>query len=243
MGLQDRDYMHERQHRDPPFTPPEPGTASTWIAILLVVTTLFALYRGYDWLLERRGQKPRPTANAPFTVQLPKATRIIVQQQPTPLPASCVGHGCADAAEVPDVAASSRRMANPDRPRPTEPVPSQITLYHCKAYSGGTFWANAHCNQHKALVDRMVNVPGSLPFDQQVHLAESQRQSAMAQPTVHAVTNTVIKQPTHREECEALDAQVLHWDAMARQPQSGPTQDWIREQRKKARDRQFALRC
>lgn len=32
------------------------------------------------------------------------------------------------------------------------------TIYLCKAYSGGTFWAKAHCNQHSALIE----VAGSL---------------------------------------------------------------------------------
>jgi hypothetical protein len=30
---------------------------------------------------------------------------------------------------------------------------------------------------------------------------------------------------------------------MARQPQSGQMQDWITEQKRKARNRQFALKC
>jgi hypothetical protein len=44
-------------------------------------------------------------------------------------------------------------------------------------------------------------------------------------------------------ECRALDARVAQLDAMARAPQSAQTQDWLREQRRAARDRQFAIRC
>lgn len=44
-------------------------------------------------------------------------------------------------------------------------------------------------------------------------------------------------------ECKALDEHIKYLDALARQPQSGQMQDWIRDQRKKARDRQFAIRC
>jgi hypothetical protein len=45
------------------------------------------------------------------------------------------------------------------------------------------------------------------------------------------------------ELCARLDAQIAALDAEARQPLPGWRQDEIRELRKKARDRQFALRC
>jgi hypothetical protein len=44
-------------------------------------------------------------------------------------------------------------------------------------------------------------------------------------------------------ECKALDAQIQQYDSMARQPQSGQAQDRISAKRKKARDRQFQLKC
>jgi hypothetical protein len=43
--------------------------------------------------------------------------------------------------------------------------------------------------------------------------------------------------------CQSLDARVNELDAMARQPQTGGTQDWIRMERQKTRDEQFRLRC
>lgn len=117
------------------------------------------------------------------------------------------------------------------------------SLYLCKAYSGGTFWSSAHCNQHSALIESIVNVPSSLPFDQQVKLAEQQRQPTS---NTNTVTNTVITTstaPSKDEECKALDDQVKQFDAMARQPQSGQTQDWITAEKRKARDRQFKIGC
>lgn len=44
-------------------------------------------------------------------------------------------------------------------------------------------------------------------------------------------------------ECAQLNALIASSDAAARQPQSGFEQDRLRDQRKRARDRQFALRC
>jgi hypothetical protein len=96
------------------------------------------------------------------------------------------------------------------------------TIYMCKASNGGTFWSAADCGQHGAMTEQIVRVPENLSFDQQVKLAEQQRSQA---------------------ECTALDARVLSLDDLARQPQSAQTQDSIRDQRKMARDRQYALRC
>ena len=117
------------------------------------------------------------------------------------------------------------------------------SLYLCRSYGGGTFWAQAHCNQHGALIERIVSVPDTLPFDQQVKLAEQLRQPTTSTNTV---TNTVVTNsplPSQAAECKALDAQITQFDAMARQPQSGQMQDWITGEKRKARDRQFNIKC
>jgi hypothetical protein len=116
------------------------------------------------------------------------------------------------------------------------------SLYLCKAYSGGTFWSQAHCRVHNALIESIVSVPDSLPFDQQVRLGEQQRQQATA-PTV--ITNTVVQPQTvdRASQCRNLEARVNQLDSMARQPQSAQMQDWIRDQTKTARDQQFHLGC
>lgn len=44
-------------------------------------------------------------------------------------------------------------------------------------------------------------------------------------------------------ECASLDARIKWVDAMARQPQDAPMQDWLSNERKAARDRQFRLHC
>jgi hypothetical protein len=124
------------------------------------------------------------------------------------------------------------------------------TIYLCKAYSGGTFWASAPCAQFKALIERIESVPDGLPFDQQVNLAEQSRSAAArlaAPPAQNTTTTTTVinnyAEPDHASECKALNARIAQLDAMARQPQSGPTQDWIAAEKKKARDRQFRVRC
>lgn len=125
------------------------------------------------------------------------------------------------------------------------------TIYLCKAYSGGTFWAKSQCSQHSALIERIASVPDSLPFDQQVSLADQQRNAATQADTANTRSSTTTtnaitySQPgaDRQAECKALDEQIRQYGAMARQPQTGQMQDWISAHRKTARDRQFQLRC
>jgi hypothetical protein len=127
------------------------------------------------------------------------------------------------------------------------PWPAEAaTIYHCKAYSGGTFWSAAHCREHNALIDRIVTVPDGMPFDQQVNLGEQARANGAAiatPPPQPAVVQQVHPQVDRSAECSGLAARIAHLAAMARQPQSGYTQDWITAERRTARDRQFRLKC
>lgn len=50
-------------------------------------------------------------------------------------------------------------------------------------------------------------------------------------------------QTTKSDECQWLSERIDTLDARARQPQTGQMQDWIKDQRRGARDRQYALRC
>lgn len=251
MGLQDRDYMHERQRRDPPFKPPPPAGLVGWTVVMVLVVVVLALFKLYAWLLEPEPKPPSVPQPSPAAAWPPEPVRKPPVPAPEPGPARqwvrCTVNGqtlysdtqCPSTAKVRDTAPA------PQSPAPPSSGTATITtLYHCKAYNGGTFWARTHCNQHQALVDRMVNVPGHLPFDQQVHLAEANRHAASHSAQVqHAVSAPAAAPERDKAECKALDKQIAHWDSMARQPQSAQTQDWIREQRKQARDRQFALRC
>ena len=122
------------------------------------------------------------------------------------------------------------------------------SIYLCKAYAGGTFWASNHCNQHNALIERIASVPDGLAFDQQVNIANQQRQSAASTNTNTVTINTTTvtnnnSAAGHLAECRALDASITQYDAMARQPQTGQMQDWITREKKKARDRQFRIHC
>lgn len=55
-----------------------------------------------------------------------------------------------------------------------------MTIYRCKAYSGGVFWSSVYCGNQQALIDRTATVPKALSFEQQVQIAEGLRVEAMA---------------------------------------------------------------
>ena len=59
------------------------------------------------------------------------------------------------------------------------------------------------------------------------------------------VTVTAQTAATHNtlEECKSIEARIKALDDWARQPQNAQMQDWLRDERKKSRDRQFRSRC
>jgi hypothetical protein len=235
MGLSDRDYMRERDRarfdRERPFAPPPGGIGWPWMVLFWVVlaAVLFKIYGTYLPL------KPRVQ---PKTVQgsAPIAPPLRRDERPSELPAPRA-----------EQQQTARHVERPETSPPLvarEAPATGNTIYLCRAYSGGSFWANTHCNQHNALIERIAYVPAGLPFQQQVDVAreqQSQSQSLAAQgvtPTHHGDTS-----PSRPSQCKALEARVIELDAIARQPQSGQMQDWLAGQRRDARDAQFRLRC
>jgi hypothetical protein len=64
-----------------------------------------------------------------------------------------------------------------------------------------------------------------------------------AQPTVTTQSKPNFDYAAMKAECAALDERIKYLDAMARQPLDGQTQDSIRGERKKLRDRQARIPC
>jgi hypothetical protein len=237
VGLDDRDYMRERNRRtfermandrDRPFTPPR-EQPSMLVMILTWTCVAFVAYKGFGWLEARKAN--RPASAVPQAV-----IESVPERQPATSPAPV------------------QRLAYAPTPAPQvieAPQPrTGGTIYLCKDYSGGTFWASNHCNQHDALIDRMVSVPEGIPFEQQIQIAQQRRQ-ILDSPSTTTTTTTVHTSSASQASaatagkalCESLDARVNQLDSMARQPQSGQMQDWIRTERQKTRDEQFRLRC
>lgn len=116
------------------------------------------------------------------------------------------------------------------------------TLYLCEAYAGGQFWSSGHCSKNQALIKRMFEVPGGLPFDQQVALGQQRLKGSTVSVQPANVQRTAQVGGT-RAECAGLKDRIVQLDALARQPQTGQMQDRISSEKKQVRDRQFRLRC
>jgi hypothetical protein len=236
MGLSDRDYMRNRARdsdRPRPFTPPSTGMGLPWI-ILIWVSAAYILFKLYSAYFPVKKPHRGPTAQ----VQPQDVERSEIQSEQV-RPRALPRH----------VSPAETRVAESPAPPPRREVrdtaSASNTIYLCRAYSGGTFWAEAHCNQHNALIERIAYVPPSLPFDQKVSIAsEQQRQGAATlQSQVTRTQESESPAASQQAQCRSLDARVVQLDAMARQPQSAQMQDWIAGQRKQARDSQFRLRC
>jgi hypothetical protein len=124
------------------------------------------------------------------------------------------------------------------------------SIFLCRVYSGGSILSSARCDPTKAVVEREIYVPDSLSWDQQVAYAEQvlSASRALQNPPLVAHTNSVTTTTTSSfngtgSQCKALDAEIAGYDAIARQPQSGQTQDWIAERKRAARTKQFGLHC
>lgn len=137
-------------------------------------------------------------------------------------------------------------------------VSSAASIFLCRVYGGGSIWSSLRCDPNKAVVEREMYVPDTMSWQEKVtfgeqRMAESQAlQQSVTQAnrslatttsgsTLSTVTTTYQQSPA--AICQALAAEVANYDAMARQPQSGQMQDWITEQKRKARSRQTALHC
>lgn len=250
MGLDDRDYMRERYRknmdrmmhgdRDSPFTPPQEGPSLLTMA-LTWIGAAFLLYHAYGWWQDKKQVERQDRAHAIAKVnqesQAPRPSQSNapqIREHPTARP-----HG---AAFTPPAVI---RTPEPSIQQAAPPATSG-TIYHCQGQNGGTFWSQAPCSHHGAQIDRMASVPPGLPFDEQVKIAEQRRQALMGTleaPSAPAAIQVTTTTSSNKAECERLDTYINQLDAMARQPQSAQTQDGIRMERKKARDRQFEIRC
>lgn len=247
MGLQDRDYMHERGRRASQFAPPTSTAPSALIIFLILALSGFVFFKGYEWLLERKAKPQLIQQGSPVPLDI--RPPVVADTPSVPGPArqwvKCIVNGQTLYSDTncPGSAHVARSAALEEPRQPARLSAGTTTLFHCKAYNWGSFWASSHCNQHKALVDRMVNVPGSLPFDQQVAMAESNRRDASSSaPAQRQVANQAAA-PSNKDACKELEERIKHLDSTARQPQTAGVQDRLRELRKQARDKQFALRC
>ncbi|WP_164091415.1 hypothetical protein [Comamonas thiooxydans] len=118
-------------------------------------------------------------------------------------------------------------------------------IYLCKDFHGNLTWESTACSANGRFIERIARVPANISWDEQVAIAREQRNRAHANASEQVVP--VATRPTggkaNAAECQALDERVNWLDNLGRIGGGGYTMDWIREERRKARDRQFRIGC
>jgi len=163
MGLYDRDWYTERRHFERKKTHLLTHPL-IWMAAALVFVWLVAAPGTLNRIRTRLAAAIAP--QEPAATPVPDATPVLqraetreasVVSPPPPRP-----HRFA-ADEVPWPSQNSARG---------EAATTPGTIYRCRSYGGQLFWSQAHCQQQRALIDRIASVPPGMPFDQQVTLAQ-----------------------------------------------------------------------
>jgi hypothetical protein len=196
------------------FSPPPERQGASFLTIALMFAALFyVLFHLSQWALEQRAPAPRHWALKP---QPASELKGAAPQAPAfaPLPAQ----------------QDARDPRNSTRTITKCVVNGKISYndYGCAAGAVATSVVTRPSQNQTAAVR-----PGANPAVQPKEPGRS--------PSVVAQASNV---PAARAaECRSIDAQVTSLDVMARQPQSGQMQDWIRAERKRLRDSQFQIPC
>jgi hypothetical protein len=106
-------------------------------------------------------------------------------------------------------------------------------------YTDGSCPADARASEVSVTPD--VNLAEGMSQD--ARQASMRRNSAIAQSVLEHERQVAMNVDSSSTECAQLNALIASIDAAARQPQSGLEQDRLKDQRRRARDRQFALHC
>jgi len=217
MAFEDREYMRDRIDGDKvlPFRP-APQKTSVFTIALCVVAALYLLYQATLWW-----QSKQPST------------------KPTSAPSAAI-----PIAETPD--ADAPRVPHASLQSQANQPPAPGTVSKC-VLNGKVTYSDAACP--KDAVVGSVKLPPPVPVDayQQARTApipsavfQQSGAGSEPQPTLHTPSQAA---PAKSAECKLLDEHVRQIDIRALQPQSLQQQDVLREDRKKARDRQFFLGC
>lgn len=268
MGIQDRDYWRERYRArgnvdpehwrqdelaspDVDFRPPKNNELSFVGKLFLTIFVALICVIAY------RGVKDR--------LSRPEPVREVVGQRqgaPSAAPASPAGRS----AEPPVVRAPANqgqvyRCGNAYSGQPCEggkpvivsnPVAStggasgMREIYLCKDFQGRFFWESTACSLNGRFMERIASVPAGLSWDQQVAIAMAQRDKAhaIAAEQIVPVAPRASMQKPSAGECQVLEAVVQRADQECRVKSCNMRElDWVRDQRREARDRQFRLGC
>ena len=136
--------------------------------------------------------------------------------------------------------------------------PDKVQIHLCRSSPQGLIWTSLRCVDANSAPVRSEWVPRNLDFDDQVKYAASKgerdRQARLTyapaapvqyspQPSRAANNNNNNSGYNNKMQCQSLDERVNWLDSLGRAGGGGYTMDWIREERRLARDKQFRLKC
>ena len=206
------------QHRREALTAWErglrPRAERNWLLWLALAVLLVVLaWRGAEWLLAQHPQRAARPAAATPAGRLPTV----------PLPA-----------DAPDV------YVRPAPPAESYGITKCLSATGQAAYSDGPCPAGSRAST--VWVQPDVNLSdGMSPAEREASVRSNSTVAAQMRQHERRVAQSAGGDV--QGACAALDARIKWIDAMARQPQGAPTQDWLANEKKLARDRQFRLRC
>lgn len=214
MGLMDRDYMREPDRKNPFSPPPEKSVLGWLIKVSVFVVLIYLGFKFATWLDVNR----RSASKQAIEVTTPEVNRIAettsFQQH---VPQTII---------YPPAQSSSAEQA----------LITKCVVQGKVSYGDGACPVGAVASG--VITKNNLNLVAAVKVPLPVQATTKEPPLPMSAQVNPGVDYAAIK-----AECVALEERIKYLDSLARQPQSGQTQDWIRSERKKARDRQFGIQC
>lgn len=224
--------------------------------VLFLTFLLWVGFKAYNyWELKKaadaqakQSQVRRSGSIPPGTKDSSYAPSQIQQPQPSPAPQTAIPsrnvYRCGNAySNVPCSGSQTVNVAPPVAYGSSSSAMKEI--YLCKDYSGNLTWESVPCSLNGRFMDRIASVPANLPWDQQVAIARQQRSKAQAIAAEQIVP--VAPRPSanaRSSECQSLEWLIKRLDERCRTSACSMRElDEVREERRKARDRQFRINC
>lgn len=134
---------------------------------------------------------------------------------------------------------------SPTLSNPSGPATKEIFL--CRTKSDRLYWNHEHCSARGWSIERIARVPKDASWDEQVEIAKGQKRSAESAAAVPSYPSSARRADSaaasKKDNCQKLEDRVKQLDRQGRSGSRHYDLDWIREQRRLARDEQFRLRC
>jgi hypothetical protein len=153
--------------------------------------------------------------------------------------------GAPAARPTPETPRRPQEHRSTDRLSPVLPPIGQRVV-KCQSRTGAATYSDTHCAAGSRSTEIQLTPDVNLAdgMSTEDRLASLRENQALARATLeHELRMAQGQIDGSDSKCESLASLIVSLDAQARRPQSAHMQDWIKGQRRHARDRQFALRC